>query len=195
MPAGFTRCAGEGERCSFSGTRVVAYGEGTSFRSLVATDGVDCRIVAFGGDPLVGTLKSCHVAPAGGPAGSTPCAAEGGTCSVDGPAVVAYGAGGSFAHKLVSTGGTACTNAAFGTDPAYGVVKACHRAPAGGPPGWTACAAENGVCAPGSARTVAYGARGAFVTRWVTGPVTCASAAFGADPIPGVVKGCYVAGV
>ncbi|MCS7479398.1 family 43 glycosylhydrolase [Umezawaea endophytica] len=194
-PAGSTRCAGEGERCSFAGTRVVHYGAGTSYRSVVATDGVDCRIAAFGGDPLVGTLKSCHVAPAGGPAGSTFCAAEDGTCAVDGPAVVAYGAGGLFAHRLVRDGRTACTNAAFGGDPAFGVVKACHRAPEGGPPGWTACAPENGTCAPASARTVAYGARGAFVTRWVTGPVSCTNAAFGTDPIPGVVKACYLAGV
>jgi hypothetical protein len=30
VPAGFTRCAGEAERCAFSGTRVVAYGAGSS---------------------------------------------------------------------------------------------------------------------------------------------------------------------
>ncbi len=128
VPPGSTRCAGEGQRCEFSGTRVVHYGVGTSaggYRSRTATDGVDCRIVAFGSDPAVWTLKSCHVAPDGGPAG------------------------------------------------------------------YASCAEENGTCAPGTARTVVYGARGAFVTRWATGPVSCTSAAFGVDPVPGVVKACY----
>ncbi|WNV88932.1 family 43 glycosylhydrolase [Umezawaea sp. Da 62-37] len=191
VPAGFAKCADESGRCAFTGTRTVAYGAGTSYRFRTAADGIDCGIVAFGGDPLVGTLKACYTAPVGGPAGYALCADENGTCKVDAPAVVAYGAVGAFAYRMAGKGDTACTNAAFGGDPVHGVAKGCYAATVGGPPGATACAAENGTCAPGSARTVVYGARGAFVSRWVTGPVACTSAAFGADPIPGVVKGCY----
>jgi hypothetical protein len=194
MPAGFTRCAGESERCAFTGTRVAAYGSGTSaggYRYQTATDGIDCGIVAFGADPTVGVLKSCYVAPIGGPAGFTSCAAEGSTCAVTGPTTVAYGAAGGFVYRLVSAGSTPCTSAAFGTDPMYGVAKSCYLAPNGGPTGWTACASENGTCSPGTARTVIYGARGAFYARWETGPVSCTSASFGGDPIPGVVKACY----
>ena len=194
VPAGFTRCAGEGSRCAFTGTRVVTYGAAGSFRTRTATDGTDCGIVAFGGDPTVGVLKSCYVAPPGGPTGSTACAVEGATCTVNTPTLIAYGANGAFAYRLVSGGGVSCTNTAFGGDPLYGVAKGCHLAPAGGPVGWSACAAENGTCAPGGAgRVVAFGARGAFVTRWQTGPLSCTSTTFGTDPIPNVPKSCYVA--
>ena len=195
LPAGFTRCAGEAERCDFTGTRMTAYGSGSapgSYRFRLATDGIDCAIVAFGADPTVGVLKSCYVAPAGGPQGYSSCAAEGSICTVAAPTTVAYGAAGAFAYRLVTGGGIACTNTAFGIDPIYGVVKGCSLAPAGGPPGWTACASEGGQCTPGSARTVVYGARGAFYARWQTGPLSCTSAAFGGDPIPGVIKACYL---
>jgi hypothetical protein len=195
VPAGFTRCAGESERCAFSGTRTAVYGSGTaaaSYRYRVATGGIDCGIVAFGGDPTVGVLKSCYVAPDGGPRGYTSCATEGGPCVFTGPTTVAYGAVGTFTYQLVSNGSTACTNNAFGTDPIDGVAKACYLAPSGGPAGSTACATEGGSCTPGVARTVVYGARGAFYARWETDPVTCTSAALGGDPIPGVVKACYL---
>jgi len=194
VPDGFTRCAGEAQRCGFSGTRVVAYGAGTSagaYRYRTATGGIDCGIVAFGGDPTVGILKACYVAPDGGPSGYTACAAEGGTCTVSAPTLVAYGAFGAFAYRLVPAGATACTNAAFGTDPMFGVAKRCYLAPAGGPPGGALCASEGGTCTPGSARAVVYGARGAFYSRWQTGPVSCTSASFGGDPIAGVAKACY----
>jgi hypothetical protein len=194
VPAGFTRCAGEAERCVFTGTRTTVYGSGAaagSYRYRTATDGIDCGIVAFGGDPTVGVLKSCYVAPAGGPPGAASCASEGGTCTVTGPTMVAYGAAGAFAARLVSSS-TPCTNGAFGSDPIYGVAKGCYPAVSGGPPGWGVCASENGTCDPGSARTVVYGARGAFYARWQTGPVSCSSAAFGGDPIPGVAKVCYL---
>lgn len=192
VPAGFTRCAGEAERCMFSGTRAVAYGAGTSYRFRTAADGVDCRIVSFGADPIVGTLKSCYVAPEGGPSGYSLCANENGTCSLAEPAMIAYGAAGAYAYRRVHDGRVDCTNAAFGKDPLYGVVKGCYVAPAGGPAGWTQCAPENSTCSAGTPRTLVYGARGAFLTRWVTEPVSCTNATFGGDPIPGVRKTCYV---
>jgi hypothetical protein len=111
---------------------------------------------------------------------------------VSAPATVAYGAAGAFAYRLVTAGRVACTNTAFGVDPIDGVGKGCYLAPTGGPPGWTACASEGDSCTPGTARTVVYGARGAFYARWQTGPLNCTSAAFGGDPIPGVVKACYL---
>lgn len=195
VPPGFSRCAGEAERCTFTGTRIAAYGVGPaagSYRFRVATGGIDCGIVAFGGDPAVGVLKSCFVAPAGGPAGYQSCSGEGGSCTVAGPTLIAYGAAGAYAYRLVGNGQVACANDAFGRDPLPNVLKSCYLPPAGGPPGWTTCAVENGVCAPGTARAVLYGARGAFYTRWQTGPVNCTSAEFGGDPIPGVVKACYL---
>ena len=59
-PAGFTWCADETGRCSFSGTADVVYGALNSFtspRSFI--NGVDCNNDVFG-DPISGTRKSCY---------------------------------------------------------------------------------------------------------------------------------------
>jgi hypothetical protein len=62
---------------------------------------------------------------------------------------------------------------------------------AGGPAGYTFCAAENGTCTFTGLRTVAYGANGTFVTRLlVLTRIACNNATFG-DPAPGVGKACY----
>ncbi|MER5435526.1 SGNH/GDSL hydrolase family protein [Streptomyces sp. NPDC002588] len=188
LRAGFTRCAGEGGTCSFSGTRAVAYGAGT-YTYETATGSTVCANASFGGDPAVNVLKSCYVAGADGPPGYTTCAAEGGTCTVPGTRRdLAYGAGGNFAHQVTS-GSVACTDAQFG-DPAGGVVKSCYVAEAGGPPGSTVCATEGGTCPAAAGQPVAYGAYGAFATITATGDTPCTNPTFG-DPIPGVSKACY----
>lgn len=131
LRAGFTRCAGEGGTCSFSGTRSVAYGAGT-YTYKTATGSTACTNASFDGDPASNLVKSCYVADAGGPPGYTVCAAEGGTCAVPGyNRDVAYGANGDFAHQVVK-GSVACTNAHFG-DPIDGVAKSCYLPPDGAP--------------------------------------------------------------
>ncbi|MEV6482709.1 alpha-L-rhamnosidase [Streptomyces sp. NPDC051576] len=123
-------------------------------------------------------------------AGYTRCGGEGATCSFTGTRSVAYGAG-TYTYKT-ATSGTACTNDSFGGDPAPNLVKSCYVADAGGPPGYTACAAENGTCAvPGYNRDVAYGANGNFAHQVTNGSVACTNAHFG-DPIDGVAKSCYL---
>ncbi|MFD9192623.1 alpha-L-rhamnosidase [Streptomyces phaeochromogenes] len=191
LRAGFTRCAGEGGTCSFSGTRSVAYGAGT-YRYKTVTDSTACTNTAFGGDPASDLVKSCYVADAGGPPGYTVCAAEGANCSVPGyNRDVAYGANGNFAHQ-VTNGSVACTNAHFG-DPIDGVAKSCYLPPAGGPPGgWTKCADQNGTCPAAAGQPVMYGAFGAFATATATGNTPCTDATFG-DPISGESKSCYTA--
>ncbi|MFF3379091.1 alpha-L-rhamnosidase [Streptomyces sp. NPDC002680] len=191
LRAGFTRCAGEGGTCSFSGTRAVAYGAGT-YTYKTANASTACTNASFGGDPAADLLKSCYVADAGGPPGYTVCAAEGGTCAVPGyNRDVAYGANGNFAHQ-VTNGSVACTNAHFG-DPIDGVAKSCYLPPAGAPAGgWTKCADQNGTCPAAPGQPVMYGAFGAFATRTATGDTPCTDATFG-DPIPGEAKACYTA--
>lgn len=194
LPSGFTSCADEAGRCVFTRTRAVAYGVGSApnaYRIRAATGGIGCDRESFGGDPDLGVLKSCFVAPLGGPTGYSNCAPQNGTCAVHRPTVVAYGTNGLFTYRLL-TRNTACTSAAFGSDPVAGVVKGCYRAPAGAMAGWTACAGENGTCALSGARRVIYGAYGAFYAKWLTGAVDCTSATFGGDPISGVPKSCYV---
>jgi len=126
----------------------------------------------------------------------TTCASEGGTCSVSGTREVRYGANGKFVTKTV-TGAIACTNGAFGSDPANGVVKSCSYAGTAtstpsNPPAtvtWTACASEGGTCAISGSREVRYGANGKFASKIVTGAVACTNAVFG-DPIFNVAKAC-----
>jgi hypothetical protein len=190
LPAGFTLCAAEAGNCSFSGTRNVAYGAGDAYTYGVKTSSAACTTAGFGVDPAPGVLKSCYLAPVGGPAGYTLCAPETGTCVVPGSGRdVAYGANGAFSHRLVGTS-TACTNAVFG-DPIPNTVKSCYLAPAGGPSSeWTQCAAEAGTCATLDGQPLAYGAFGVFKYAVADGPTTCSNAAF-VDPVPGEAKACY----
>ncbi|MGW1214388.1 alpha-L-rhamnosidase-related protein [Streptomyces sp. NPDC002499] len=188
---GFTRCAGEGGTCSFSGTRSVAYGAGTYVYKTV-TGSTTCGNDSFGGDPAENLVKSCYVADAGGPPGYTSCAAEGGTCAVPGyNRDVAYGANGAFVHQ-VTKGSVDCTNAHFG-DPIDGVAKSCYLPPDGAPAGgWTKCGSQNGTCAAAAGQPVMYGAFGAFARITAAGDTPCTDATFG-DPIPGESKACYTA--
>ena len=54
----------------------------------------------------------------------TVIATEGQAFNVSGTQTVRYGSGTRWITRTV-TGGGSCTNAWFGNDPAYGVVKAC----------------------------------------------------------------------
>jgi hypothetical protein len=67
-PAGFTRCAGEGQPCNFSGARQVAYGANGKFNYKQLTGGTACSNAVFG-DPIPGVAKACYtkaVSPAPG---------------------------------------------------------------------------------------------------------------------------------
>jgi hypothetical protein len=190
LPAGFTHCATESGQCAFTGTRSVAYGAGT-YTFKTATSATACTNDAFGTDPAANLAKSCYVAPLGGPAGYTACAAENGTCSFTGYGrSIAYGANGAFVYRVFSAG-TPCTNAVFG-DPIGNVAKSCYIASAGPPAGgWSQCAGESGSCPAASGQPVAYGAYGAFRYATASGNISCANGSFGGDPIPGEAKACY----
>lgn len=190
LPAGFTHCATEAGQCAFTGTRNVAYGAG-SYTFKTVTSSAACTNEAFGLDPAANLVKSCYVAPLGGPAGYTECAAENGTCSVTGYGRnIAYGANGAFMYRVFSTS-TQCTNAVFG-DPIGNVAKSCYIATAGPPAGgWSQCSGEGGTCPTVTGQPVAYGAYGAFRYATATGNTGCSSATFGGDPIPGESKACY----
>jgi hypothetical protein len=54
----WTKCANEGQTCSFSGTREVRYGTTTLYTSKVLTGPVNCGNGTFG-DPARGYIKSC----------------------------------------------------------------------------------------------------------------------------------------
>jgi hypothetical protein len=185
---GWTQCASEGGTCTFSGTREVRYGSGTTFVSRTVTGSVACSNAVFG-DPTPNVAKTCSYAATAW----TQCANEGGTCSFSGTHEVRYGAGTTFVSKTV-TASTACSNAVFG-DPTPNVAKTCSyandSAAAPAQETWSTCAAEGGPCTFSGTRDVRFGAGSSFVTMTFTGAVACSNSIFG-DPAYGVVKSCSV---
>lgn len=56
----WSKCAGEGMTCSFSGTKQVRYGANGSYAYKTATGAIACNNNTFG-DPAFGVVKSCEV--------------------------------------------------------------------------------------------------------------------------------------
>jgi hypothetical protein len=190
-PSGYTLCVAENATCSFSGTEMVAYGANGGFNYQLASSGVACSNSTFG-DPMPGLVKACYLPTAGAPAGAwTQCASENGSCGVTGTQLIAYGANGAFVYST-SNGPIICSNTVFGADPIPGVAKSCYQHGAA-PSGFdTQCASENGTCAFSGTQTVAFGTGGEYIYKTFTGSTPCTVAAFGNDPVYGVVKACYL---
>ena len=115
------------------------------------------------------------------------CAGENGLCSFTGPRSVAFGAGNRFTYRT-ATGGSVCSADALG-DPAFGVAKSCWF----NPPSWyTYCAMEGQVCSNPANHVLVYGADGTFVSRQAGTAALCENSTFGSDPVPGIVKACFL---
>jgi hypothetical protein len=200
-PSGYTKCADERNTCAAgtSSTREVSYGAQNRWVFKTVTGAIACTNEAFGSDPVPTVTKACANAPATSvPSGYTKCADEYGTCSPGAASarMVAYGGRDKWVFKAVS-GAVACSNQTFGSDPLPGVVKTCANGAATAnpdvPSGYTKCATEGQSCAPaatGSPRQVAFGARGNWVYKSVSGDIACTLAAFGSDPAWGITKTC-----
>lgn len=206
--AGWSFCAAEGEICRFQGRSEVRFGQGDRFITRSAYGSVRCDVRDFG-DPAVGVTKFCEVrssAAMNGGNSTRPdwngwgqqgdwryCAAEGGSCRVDGRAQVRFGDGQRFSTRSVE-GDVSCNVDTFG-DPAVGVLKHCEmkagRGLAGGE-GWSPCAREGKFCSFSGHAQVRYGTLGRYLYRDGRNGVTCNSDAFGGDPYPGRVKSCEV---
>jgi len=65
-PAGWTPCANEWGTCSFSGTKQVRFGVGTTWKTQTATNSIACDIYIFG-DPAPGQVKTCQVESSSSP--------------------------------------------------------------------------------------------------------------------------------
>ncbi|MBI5933362.1 MAG: choice-of-anchor D domain-containing protein [Chloroflexi bacterium] len=57
---------------------------------------------------------------------------------------------------------------------------------------WTLCAGEGGNCTFSGSRVVRYGANNIFYYGVFTGSVACNTTSFGGDPVPNVLKSCYL---
>ena len=134
---------------------------------------------------------------------STPCATEGGTCTLPTTSKIAYGVPGVYLIKTLPAGLVTCTNKTFGLDPAPGKPKSCWlpSAPAPAPapaptpaPAFstTPCAVEGTTCLPGAPVTISYGVGTRTVVKsFTTNSVLCNNNTFGLDPAPGTAKACY----
>ena len=154
-----------------------------------------------GGDPFTDPATSGSAAADAGKATPTlqatndpgwiTVADEGGRYTASGLQTVRYGTGSTWITAQVNGGGD-CSNAAFGNDPAYGIVKVCQVA-APVATTWSRIAGEGEAFTVGSDATVRYGAGSSFVTRTLSGAGTCSNDFFGNDPNYGVVKSCEIA--
>lgn len=79
----------------------------------------------------------------------------------------------------------------IGAYEALSTISVPSPVPAPAPSTWTTCASEGASCSFIGTAEVRYGSPTAYVTKTLTGPVTCTNAVFG-DPAPGVVKSCSI---
>lgn len=114
------------------------------------------------------------------------CAGEGGTCAFKGAKAIRYGANGIYETKTL-TGPAVCSVATFEKDPTPNVLKSCETLVV-----WTHCAGEGGACDYSEKRVVRYGANGTYITKTLSGPITCGVSTFGGDPVPNVLKTCQI---
>jgi hypothetical protein len=127
-PAGtWTQCATESNACSVTGAQPIAYGANGAFWLGTSNGSTTCGNTTLGIDPIYNVAKACYTYAGAPPGFGTLCSAENATCSFSGQKTVAYGADGDYVYRTF-TGGTACTNTAFGTDPLYNVAKSCYLA-------------------------------------------------------------------
>lgn len=148
---GWTYCAAYGETCELPGNREVRYGFDSTYKSqFVSAPSVVCSGAVFDPegefDPIdephcdyfidgptrtpTGTPSPTAVPPTHTPeAGWVFCSNEGDTCIIPSPyRLVRYGVPGAFIEDVADTTSFPCTNARFGSDPAYQQAKHCEYA-------------------------------------------------------------------
>jgi hypothetical protein len=130
-----------------------------------------------------------------------PCASEGGSCFLSGPAVVQYGTGqGVYGAVIAERTNVPCNNGVF-SDPAPGKGKTCFLLPIDynqmGIGGFTwAVVASEGQTFTGNINCpitwARYGIGASWIYRTIFGYMPCNNAWFGFDPAPRQTKQCQV---
>ena len=115
------------------------------------------------------------------------CATEGQNCSVAEQSIVFYGADTRWRTQVVAAP-IACSNEAFGGDPAPGIAKTCRELPISKT---VNCSSENGSCDTKAGAVVLYGADKRWTASIQSGVVRCSNSVFG-DPAPGTAKACRI---
>ncbi len=153
----------------------IAYGVDGVFNFKEVSGKYTCNHGAFG-DPVPGKVKSCLFALAD----YDHAGVEGTTFSAGSDQTpVAYGANGKFVFGLfVGSAPAPCTNAAFGSDPAPGVVKSCYTL------NRSRVADEGQTYRVSGSANVRYGSglNGNFIAS-AQASAPCTNANFGGDPM------------
>jgi hypothetical protein len=196
-PPGAQACASETGSCTLpQGTTAnVFYGTAGRYYQRTLTGTFTCTSNIFGGDPDVGSVKSCYPVVSILPPGATGCAVDFGTCTIPAgsTAEVYYGANGIYIYKALSGGSFSCAPSTFGGDPLYGTLKSCYPVISVPPSTAKVCAAEGGSCTIPAASgkvVVYYGAGGIYLNKTLSGAFACAAATFGAEPAPAGANSC-----
>jgi hypothetical protein len=126
----------------------VRYGTEAGWITKTVVGQVPCTNQFFGSDPVYGVLKRCEIGTPGAATWTT-VAQEPYAFSVTGTRTVRYGLAGKWITRNV-TGTVPCTNAFFGSDPAFGIKKSCEvssgaTTPTTPPPTGTTTAPQLGV--------------------------------------------------
>jgi glucose/arabinose dehydrogenase len=128
-------------------------------------------------------------APAAAAATWTFVANENASFTVSGTQTARYGVEPRWVQKTVS-GNVPCTNAYFGSDPAFGVVKGCYVSSDAPAATWVVVANEGQAFTLTGSQTIRYGVDTRWITKVLSGTVPCTNGFFGGDPAYGVVKRC-----
>jgi hypothetical protein len=115
-----------------------------SARAFPTGTGSDCTTALCGAGIVDAAATLAALASAPAPSGWTHIADEGQGFTVSGTQTVRYGNGSSWITMSVTTSGS-CSNAFFGSDPIYGVVKECQVNATAPAPGWIRIADEAGL--------------------------------------------------
>jgi hypothetical protein len=175
----YIQCATENQTCVLgTSSKYVAFGNQGAFTYKALSGNIACTIATFGVDPAPGVSKACYYA------NYAFVVNQNGTDHLI-RHEIAYGANGVFNFGAVS-GTWTCNDATFG-DPLPGANKACYEAVTE----FSQVATENQNMTGLSTSPVAYGAKGGFVFKILSGTASCSNATFGSDPAVGATKICY----
>lgn len=136
VPADFSLCSNENEKCNTSGQADVYYGKQNSyFKKTIQDKSFNCNNDTFG-NPLGDIVKSCFVQNSkivgplkadNVPLNFSSCGSEGQQCKTTGPTEVYYGYGNRFFKKTINETQFNCSYTIFG-DAYPGYPKSCYVA-------------------------------------------------------------------
>ncbi len=208
-------CANEYETCSYTGTKEVEYGVGTTFYSQTLPGPVECNNSVFG-DPAVGQNKSCYYREIGQdlftvnagpdkiiefPATSTTL--SGTSTATHTPVTYAWtklsGLGSISSPSSATTNITGVTSGIstfqLAVTDSLSVTSTDTVSVSVAYPStisWVYCAEQGDPCNFSGTKQVRYGANNTYNYLTVAGPVMCSDDVFG-DPVYGTLKQCFYA--